>query len=117
MDDFFGSQARRGFVENDDARVVIDGAGDFHHLALGGAEQRHRRCRIDVEIEGLQELLRLDIEGAEAGDQLLIAEFDVLRRGHRRHQAGFLIDHADAGSERIARLVEIGGLAVNVIFA
>ena len=37
------------------------------------------------------------------GEQLLVAEFDVLRRSHRRHQAGFLIDHADAGGERIAR--------------
>ena len=49
--------------------------------------------------------------------QLLVAEFDVLRRRHRRHQAGFLIDHADAGCERIARRVEIDRLAVDEIIA
>ena len=53
----------------------------------------------------------------EAGDQLLLAEFDVLRRGHGRHQAGFLIDHADTGGERIARPLEIDELAVDVILA
>ncbi len=47
--------------------------------------------------------------------QLLVAEFDVLRRRHGRHQAGFLIDHADAGGERIARPFEIDRLAVDVI--
>jgi hypothetical protein len=37
----------------------------------------------------------------------------VLRRRHRRHEAGFLIDHADAGCERVARLLEIDHFAVD----
>ena len=56
-----------------------------------------------MEVQRLQKLLRLNVQLLEAGDELLVAEFDVLRRGHGRHQAGLLIDHADAGSERIAR--------------
>jgi len=41
-------------------------ARDLDHLLLGGAEQADRRRRIDVEVERLQQLLRLDVEGAEA---------------------------------------------------
>ena len=117
MDDLFRRQAGRRLVEDDDARIVVDGARDFDHLPFGGAEHPHRRRRIDVEIQRLQQLLRLDVQLFEAGDQLLVAEFDVLRRRHGRHQAGLLIDHADAGGERIARPLEIDRLAVDVIVA
>ena len=78
---------------------------------------RDRRRRVDLEIERLQQLLRLDVEGAEAREQLLVAELDVLRRRHGRHQAGFLVDHADAGGERVARRLEINRLAVDAIGA
>jgi hypothetical protein len=73
--------------------------------------------RIHVEVEGLQQLLRLNVERAEASQQLLVAELDVLRRGHGRHQAGLLIDHADAGGERVAGAIEAGELAVDIVFA
>ena len=78
---------------------------------------RDRRRRVDVEVERLQELLRLDVERAEAGEQLFVAELDVLRRRHGRHQAGFLVDHADAGGERVARRLEIDRLAVDAVGA
>ena len=117
VDDLFRRQARRRLVEDNDTGVVVDCAGDLDHLPLGGAEQPDRRRRIDVEVQRLQQLLRLDVQLLEAGDELLVAEFDVLRRGHGRHQAGLLIDHADAGSERIARPLEIDRLAVDVILA
>ena len=60
-----------------------------------------------MEIERLQKLLRLDVEGAKARQQLFIAELDVLSRRHGRDQTGFLIDHADAGGERVTRRMEI----------
>ena len=103
MHDLLGREARGRLVEDNDAGLVVDGAGDLHHLPLGGAEQRDRDRRVDVEIERLQELLRLDVQRAKACEQLLVAEFDVLRGSHRRHQARFLIDHADAGGEGVAR--------------
>ena len=53
MDDLLGRQARGRLVEDDDARLVVDGARDLHHLPLGGAKKRHRRCRIDMEVERL----------------------------------------------------------------
>ena len=62
----------------------------------------------------MQQLLRLDVERAEPRQQLFVAELDVLRRRHRRHQARLLIDHADAGGERVARLLEIDALAVDI---
>src|SRR6185437_6732937 len=117
VDDLFRRQARRRLIEDDDTGVVVDGAGDLDHLPLGGAQQPDRRRRIDMEVQRLQQLLRLDVQLLEARDELLVAEFDVLRRRHGRHQAGLLVDHADAGSERIARPLEIDRLAVDVIFA
>ncbi len=115
VDDLLRRQTRGRLVENDDARLVVDGARDLDHLLLGGAEQTDRRRRIDMEVERLQQLLGLDVEGAEARQQFLIAELDVLRRGHGRNQARLLIDHADAGAERVARLLEIDRLAVDEI--
>ena len=61
MDDFLGRQTGGRLVENDDAGIVVDSAGDLDHLPLGGAEHADRRRRIDMEIERLQELLRLDV--------------------------------------------------------
>ena len=68
-----------------------------------------------MEIQRLQKLLRLDVERAKAREQLFVAELDVLRRGHGRHQARLLIDHADAGGERVARRLEVDRLAVDAI--
>ena len=113
MDDLLGGEAGRWLVENDDPRLVVDRARDLDHLSLGGAEQRDRRRRVDVEVERLQELLRLDVESSEAGQQLFRAQLDVLRRRHRRDKAGLLIHHADPDGERVARSVEMGRLAID----
>ena len=70
-----------------------------------------------MEVQRLQQLLRLDVQRAEARQQFFVAELDVLRRRHGRHQARLLVDHADAGGERVARLLEIDRLAVDIDFA
>ena len=82
MNDLFGGEAGCRLVEYHDPRPVVDSARDFDHLSLGGAEERYRRRGIDMEVERLQELLRLDIESAEAGQQLFVAELDVLGCRH-----------------------------------
>ena len=117
MDDLFWRQAGSRLVEDDDAGIVVDCPRDFYHLAFRGAEHPHRGRRIDVKVQRLQQLLRLDVQFFEAGDQLFAAEFDILRGRHRRHQAGFLIDHADTGCERIARALEIDRPAIDVVLA
>ena len=66
VDDLFRRQARRRLIEDDDTGVVVDGAGDLDHLPLGGAEQPDRRRRIDMEVQRLQQLLRLDVQLLEA---------------------------------------------------
>ncbi len=54
MHDLLGREAGGRFVKNDDAGIVVDGARDLDHLPLGSAEHRHRNCRVDLEVEGLQ---------------------------------------------------------------
>jgi hypothetical protein len=115
--DLLGREAGGRLVEDDDAGFVVDGARDLHHLPLGGAEERHGQAGIDLEIQRLQQLLGLDVERAKARQQLLVAELDILRRRHGRHQARLLIDHGDAGAERIARPLEMRGHAVDIIVA
>ncbi len=70
-----------------------------------------------MEIERLQKLLRLDVEGAKACQQPFIAELNVLRCGHGRDQTRFLIDHADAGGQRVTRRMEVNVFAVDAIDA
>ena len=69
---------------------------------LRRAEQAHHRGRVDVELQRLQELLRRDVDAAQAVEEALLAEEEVLRHRHRRHQAGLLEHHRDA---ELARLV------------
>jgi hypothetical protein len=46
-----------------------------------------------------------------AGDHRLRAEKDVLGHGQVRHDAEFLVHHADAGGQRVARRAQMHGLA------
>ena len=90
-------QRRGRLVEDDDLGLVVDGAGDLDHLPLGGAEASRPWPSDRPEIQRLQELLRGDIDAAQAVEELLVAEIEVLRHRHRRHQAGLLEHHGDAG--------------------
>ncbi len=94
-------QGRGRLIENDDLRLVLDGARDLHHLALGGAERRDDGGGIDGEVQRLQELLGGDIDAAQAVQELLVAQIEILRHRHGRDQAGFLEHHGDAGLQRL----------------
>jgi hypothetical protein len=86
-------QRRRGLVEDDDLGLVQDGARDFDHLLLGGAEQADGRGRRDVEIQRLQELLGGDVDAAQPVVESLLSQEQVLGDRHGRNQAVFLKHH------------------------
>ena len=98
-----GVSARGRLVEDDHLGLVENGARDLDHLLLGGAEQAHGRRRRHVEIQRLQELLRGDIDAAQAVVEFLLAEEQVLRDRHGRHQAVLLEHHGDAEMARLER--------------
>ena len=96
-------QRRRRLVEDDDLGVVVNGAGDLDHLPLGRAQRRDHGGRVDRKVQRLQELLRRDVGAAQPVEEAFGAEIEVLRHRHRRHQAGLLEHHGDAGFERCVR--------------
>ena len=102
---FFSSGVRRRgrLVEDDDLGLVQHRARDLDHLLLGGAERADGRGRGDVEIQRLQELLRGDVDAAQAIVEVLLAEKEVLRHRHRRHEAVLLEHHGDAEMARLQR--------------
>ena len=83
--------------------LVVNGPGDLHHLAPGGAKRGYNRRRINREVEGLQELLGRDINTPQPVEELLLAKIDVLRHRHRGHQAGLLEHHGDAVAQGVKR--------------
>ena len=74
-----------------------------------------RGRRIDVEAEAGELLLRLALHARPvdhaAGDHRLRAEKDVLGDGQIGNDRQFLVHHADAGRERVARRAQMDGLA------
>ncbi len=88
------------------------GTGDFDHLLLGGAKQPDGCGRRDVEIERLQELLRSDVDAAQAVIEFLLAQKQVLGDSHGRHQAVFLKNHGDA---EMARFQRCSGRGLNAV--
>jgi hypothetical protein len=96
---FLGSQRRRGFIEDDDARFLPHGARYLHHLFLCGAARRHHSERIDIEIERIQKDLRRDIQWPLPIERLLVAQIEILGDRHRRNQTRLLKDHDDAKAQ------------------
>ncbi len=92
-----------------DSRLVVNRAGDLHHLLLARAQARDQRRRIDGEIQGLQKLLRGDVDPAQAVEPPRIGEIQVLSDGEGRHQARLLVDHGDALSEGICGARQLDG--------
>ena len=99
----FRRQRRRRLVEDDHLGLVEHGARDFDHLLLGRAERADGRGRGDVEIQRLQELLRGDVDAAQSIVKALLAEEEVLRHRHRRHETVLLKHHGDAEMTRFER--------------
>ncbi len=104
-------------IENDDARLVMDGAGDLDHLLVRRAERGHQRGRIDLKVHAGEELLGLIVQAAQPVEELFVAQIDVLRHRHRRHQHGLLKHHGDAERQRFGRRRQHHRLAVEQHFA
>ena len=78
-------------------------AGDLDHLLLGGAERPTVAVGVDVEIQRLQELLGGNVDAAQPIVEFLLAEKQVLRHRHGRHQTVLLEHHGDAELPRLQR--------------
>jgi hypothetical protein len=94
-----------GFVENEDLRVLGERLDDLDELLLPHAERAHRRGRIEIDLETIQQRLRLAIharpvdEGSPAA--WFAAEEDVFRHRHLLHERQFLINHREPGLLRV----------------
>ncbi len=104
-------------VEDQNARVMVHGARDLHHLLLACAKRRDERHRVNIEVERQQEALGLDIEAAQPVEELLLAKIDVLRHAHRRDEIRLLKHHGDAAGERLGGRLEAKRLAIEEEFA
>ena len=109
-------QSRGRLVEDDDARAREQHAGELDQLLQADRQRAHARVRIDIDAEVGEMPARTVHHGAPVDDaalRRLLAEIDVL--GHREvgHDAQLLVDHADAGRQRLARRAEMHGPAVD----
>ena len=85
-------------VHDQDVRVVGQRFRDLHHLLLRHRESRHARARIEPDVEILEQVRRLAVEGLlveEHPSARLAADEHVL--GHRQvaHEVQLLVDHGD----------------------
>ena len=104
------------FVEQEDARITLDGAHDLQHLLLAKREIADARARIDVEAMASENLLRR-LAGALSGD----AAPRVGRRGGEQkialdaqltHQGQFLKHAGNALADGVIRVAQSDQLAV-----
>jgi hypothetical protein len=113
----FGRERSGRLVEDDDLRVVMNGARNFDHLLLTRAEARDDRRWIDREVERLQELLAGDVDTAQPVERLGVTQVQILSDRQRGNQAGFLIHHRYAMAERVRRICQDNLPAVEKEFA
>ena len=106
-------QHRGRLVENEHARATEDGLDDLDALLLADGELPDARVGVHLHVERLGDLAHLPHARSPAQPQprLVPAEHQVLRDGQRLDQPKVLVDHADAGCERVPRRVEPHGLA------
>ena len=111
-----GVEARGGLVEDEHARLDVDGAGDRDELLHGDGVVAEGGPRVDVEPEALEGRSGLAVHGAvvdEAEPAGLAAQHHVLRDGQVRHQVDLLVDRADPGRLRRGGRGEVVGLAAH----
>ena len=114
---FLRRQRCRRLVEDNNAGLVVHGAGDLDHLALGRTERTGKRIRVHVEVERAQQLPGLVFQSPDRVDGLLATQHKVLRNGQLRNQAGFLKHHRDAAVIGVQRLGDCRLFAVDQVFA
>ncbi len=86
-------------IEDEDARVFRERLDDFDELPLPDAEVFAARGGIDLHLELLEQPARFAIHAPpvdEPEPARLVAEEDVLRHRHARHERELLVDDGDA---------------------
>src|SRR5439155_26087795 len=98
------------------ACLAVERLEDLDPLLLPDRELPDPCPRVDVEAVALAQLGNPPLDGARVQDEgpspSVVAEDDVLGDGERLHEAEVLMDHADAGVDRIPGRVEVDGIAV-----
>ena len=111
-------QDRRGLVEDQDVGAAVERLEDLDALADADRQILDQCVRIHLEAMALGDLddpgpCRLAVKCPEGALRVLDAEHDVLGDGEDRHEHEVLVDHADAGRDRITGPVELDRLAVD----
>ena len=106
--DLLGGEDRRRLVHDQDPRAAVEQLQDLDALLLTDRQLPDLGARIDPQAELPGELahLGLGLAGAQQEPRRVKPEDDVLGHRLRRHEREVLVDHADAGRDRIARRVE-----------
>src|SRR5919204_3770640 len=107
-------ECRGRFVENDDTRTRIEHTPDFHHLLPSERERFQRPPYIHLYAQALQVRASLAHHRAPVHRtqpcERLLAQKDIFSNGELLDHAEFLVDHPDAGCDRIA-----GGMEVSLL--
>ena len=114
----FGSGQRcRGFVEDEDPRVLRDGLGDFDHLLLTGAQITEECVRVDVRLDDIEFTYGVLPHALLVQQprllQRFVAECEVLRHRHGGHHIEFLMDDGDAEVVGLLRRGDVYLFAIN----
>src|SRR2546425_1849533 len=99
------TQVRGGLVEDEQLGAPENGLHDLD--ALLAAERQRTDASVRLEVEAVPVACRPDVLGHGGRPQPapggVPAQHDVLGDRHRRHEHEVLVDHPDAGGERLAR--------------
>ena len=101
----------RRLVEDEDVGLAIQRLEDLDALPDADREVLDERIGVDLEPVALRDLddpgsRGATVERADRPARVLHAEHDVLGDGEDRDEHEVLVDHADAGRDRVARTAE-----------
>ena len=111
---FLRGQHPGGFVEDQHLRAAIQRLEDFHPLLHADRQGADHGIRVDGEAVALREVeqgFAGAAHGAREHEAALCAENDVFQNGKGFAEHEVLVDHADAGFDRLFRGVEVEWLA------
>ena len=111
-----GGEHGRRFVEDQDPRPPGQHAQDLDPLLFADRELPDPGLGIDAEPELVHQPVGTggELPAGDPGRRLGPAEVDVLRHGHRRHEAEVLVHHPDAGRDRLGGGVELADRTVDL---
>ena len=114
-------QRRGGLIEDNDARPRKQNARQLHKLLEAHGQRTHPGIGINIQAEAGNEPCRFlvdprPVHRAHFG-QWLVAQKNILGNRQVRNGRQFLMHHADARSQSLARRAEMHPRAVNAHFA